>query len=131
MSTPIIPHPRADANHRLPQILKRAGKEAAHAPSRVFDLFLAGAVQIGIPDLRPRFERISLAGLLAVGALAPCKCFAAGRPSPETESASAGHLDCRRAEAAKGRRNPKRKDILTDVLSFWRPREDLNLRPRA
>ena len=37
----------------------------------------------------------------------------------------------RRVKPPSGRRNPKRKDILTDVLSFWWRWGELNPRPKA
>ena len=47
------------------------------------------------------------------------ECFAAGKTSAQVEFTSAEHLKYRRVEAAKGRRNPKRKDFQSEVLSFW------------
>ena len=40
-------------------------------------------------------------------------------------------LKYRRVEPPFGRRNPKRKDILSDVLSFWWRRGELNPRPKT
>ena len=41
------------------------------------------------------------------------------------------HLNHRRAETAFGGRSPKRKDILSDVLSFWWRRGESNSRPKT
>ena len=58
-------------------------------------------------------------GLLAGGAFAPYERFAAGKTSAQGEFTSPKHFYHRRVEPPFGRRNPKRKDILSDVLSFW------------
>ena len=81
------------------------------------------------------------------GAFAACERFAAGKSSADCarrrvsernrrEAAALGaemggfaalSIKISRGEAGFGRRNPKRKDILSDVLSFWWTIQDLNL----
>ena len=70
--------------------------------------------------------RPSPTGLLAGGAFAPYKRFAAGETSAQAEFTSAEHLDHRRVERANGLRNLKRKTRQMSCLSFWCARRDLN-----
>ena len=57
--------------------------------------------------------------------------FAAGKTSAEGWLCHPEHLNHRRAETAFGGRSPKRKDILSDVLSFWWRRGESNSRPKT
>ena len=92
------------------------------------------------------FERFA-AALLGRAAFAAFERFAAGKSSADCarrrvsernrrEEAALGaemggfaalRIKISKGVAAFGRRNPKRKDILSDVLSFWWTIQDLNL----
>ena len=53
------------------------------------------------------------------------------KPLAEGRLCHPEHFNHRRAETAFGGRSPKRKDILSDVLSFWWRRGESNSRPKT
>ena len=69
--------------------------------------------------------------LLGRAAFAAYERFAGGKTSAEGWLCHPEHLNHRRAETAFGGRSPKRKDILSDVLSFWWRRGESNSRPKT
>ena len=75
---------------------------------------------IGAPHNRPSGRR----RFCGVQAFSP-----KAKTLAEAEFISAEHLNHRRVERANGPRNPKQKDILSDVLSFWYGWRDSNPRP--
>ena len=69
--------------------------------------------------------------LLGRAAFAAYERFAGGKTSAEGWLCHPEHFNHRRAETAFGGRSPKRKDILSDVLSFWWRRGESNSRPKT
>ena len=84
-----------------------------------------------ISNFRFAILRSCPTALLGRAAFAAYERFAGGKTSAEGWLCHPEHLNHRRAETAFGGRSPKRKDILSDVLSFWWRRGESNSRPKT
>ena len=109
--------------------------------------FLDKRYNLNISNFRFAILTSCPTALLGCTAFAASECFAAGRTSADCARRRVSERNRREAAAlgaemggfaalsikipkgatAFGRRNPKRKDILSDVLSFWWTIQDLNL----
>ena len=93
--------------------------------------FLAKHYNLDISNFRFAILRSCPTALLGRAAFAAYERFAGGKTSAEGWLCHPEHLNHRRAETAFGGRSPKRKDILSDVLSFWWRRGESNSRPKT
>ena len=93
--------------------------------------FLAKHYNPDISNFRFAILRSCPTALLGRAAFAAYERFAGGKTSAEGWLCHPEHLNHRRAETAFGGRSPKRKDILSDVLSFWWRRGESNSRPKT
>ena len=90
-------------------------------------VFVAKHYNLDISNFRFAILKYCPTALLGRAAFAAYERFAGGKTSAEGWLCHPEHLNHRRAETAFGGRSPKRKDILSDVLSFWWTIQDLNL----
>ena len=88
---------------------------------------LAKHYNLDISNFRFAILKYCSTALLGRAAFAAYERFAVGKTSAEGWLCHPEHFNHRRAETAFGGRSPKRKDILSDVLSFWWTIQDLNL----
>ena len=93
--------------------------------------FLAKHYNLDISNFRFAILKYCPTALLGRAAFAAYERFAGGKTSAEGWLCHPEHLNHRRAETAFGGRSPKRKDILSDVLSFWWRRGESNSRPKT
>ena len=90
-------------------------------------VFVAKHYNLDISNFRFAILKYCPTALLGRAAFAAYERFAVGKTSAEGWLCHPEHFNHRRAETAFGGRSPKRKDILSDVLSFWWTIQDLNL----
>ena len=93
--------------------------------------FLAKHYNPDISNFRFAILKYCPTALLGRAAFAAYERFAGGKTSAEGWLCHPEHFNHRRAETAFGGRSPKRKDILSDVLSFWWRRGESNSRPKT
>ena len=90
--------------------------------------FVEGPVKIDILDGRNRCRRTAKRPFWAAARVRRTSVLAVGQNLGAGVAPPPRALKSRRVEPPPGQRNPKQKDILSDVLLFWRRERDSNPR---